>query len=552
MSDQLDSVSSFNIEDYTDINQLTHFWADDGLPIFVADVENVIDIAKHLGFSIFYVMGNTKEYSTQSNTTTSTNTTTSNSAPKTTTTSYVPSKETFRTQIFKVVNNIVGHSVTPTKDVSVSYFDTYKQEAFYTMPPIPRVIVNKLDEFFRTVDAAHGTEAIVLLTFDTTKEDSSGWGVLVPDQQNTSAHCNYDPLSIVDAKPDHVLIVGSVHSHPHMAAYASGTDHKDQADFDGLHITFGWQESVNNGSTQYHIEMQMSGSTYTLKPKDVFEQYTISTEPDPEVLEWTGKVKKALPPTSWGVTHTAPAQTRTTQTPKVTTPKTHTASSDSLAKVSSDPVIEDFANKYYYEIRPDLSLDSLGLVIGEVDPLYNGLTTEHFCPCCEAVVDSDDLWSGYCWSCDIPICLQNESMSIIYDILHNYSFARNIVLKDHPIYLWGINNNTNEEFFIVIQESSKKNSSYYGDINYSNETVYDKYLDFQSETNLVDVYAPNIICESCSNYYGYSCPVYRDLASKYNFDNPLPVSNYRHAINLDNCEYFEAYEHTRSSYYEEV
>ena len=74
------------------------------------------------------------------------------------------------------------------------------------------------------------------------------------------------------------MIVGSVHSHPGMPAYASGTDHADQADFDGVHITFGWQNNVNSGATQYHIELQVSGESYTLKPEDVFEGYTLQKQ----------------------------------------------------------------------------------------------------------------------------------------------------------------------------------------------------------------------------------------------------------------------------------
>jgi hypothetical protein len=145
--------------------------------------------------------------------------------------------------VVKVVNNIIGRSVSQVED-EIADLAAVRETAEYTLPGIPLEIVNRLDDFFRLVDAQHGTEAIVMLTFDPTKSDSSGWGVLVPEQTNTSVHCNYNPDSIVAEKPDHVMIVGSVHSHPGMAAYASGTDHADQADFDGIHITYGWQKSV--------------------------------------------------------------------------------------------------------------------------------------------------------------------------------------------------------------------------------------------------------------------------------------------------------------------
>jgi hypothetical protein len=271
------------------LDDLTYFWAKDGLPVFFADRDNIEDCIEDLGFSIYYLLCNIAEdknlpapkpagYTTYSTTNTFGATTVQTTAT---------------TGLVKIVNNIVGRSVSEVKDEITSH--TYIREtAEYNLPAIPFEMITRLDEFFRLVDAQHGTESIVLLTFDPSKTDSSGWGILVPEQTNTSVHCNYNPDSIVAEKPENVLIVGSVHSHPGMAAYASGTDHADQADFDGLHITFGWQKTVNNNATQYYIEMQMGGSSWTLKPDDVFENFTVQKDPDPTVVEWSTKVKKAF------------------------------------------------------------------------------------------------------------------------------------------------------------------------------------------------------------------------------------------------------------------
>lgn len=541
MTDTVQNVQGPDLEQYTDISQLRHFWAEDGLPIFVADVDHILEIVQHLGFSIFYVLGNITE--------TVGGSTSTNTSGTTTTNTYSPPKTVTRNQLFKVVNNIIGQTISSVKNVAIDTLDSLKESAYYSMPAIPRVMIEKLDEFFRTVDAAHGTEAIVLLTFDTTKEDSSGWGILVPDQQNTAAHCNYDPLSVVESKPDHVLIVGSVHSHPQMAAYASGTDHKDQADFDGLHITFGWQDTVNNGATQYHIEMQMSGSTYTLRAKDVFEPYSISTEPDPEVLEWTTKVKKALPPSTWGGTHTAPLHqaTQLHQSSKKTT-----ATQKDFTPSSSPLKDKDISQKYYYEIKPELSLDSVGIVVAELSSYYSGSGTDYFCPCCEVIVDHDDIWAGNCWSCDIPICAQNETIANIHDIVHNYCFTRNIAKRDYAIYLWAVNPHDNSDFFISIQSAPDSSSGSVLSINYSQETTYDKYLDFESDTRHVNVYNPDSICTSCQHFYAYSCPLYKDLAINYNPSADLNMEKYENAINPDDCSYFEYYAPSEYDAYEEI
>ena len=278
------------------LDDLTYFWTKSGVPCFMANRPNIEEEIEFLGFNIYYLICNVVEdrkieHKAQTNPYVA---------------AWTETVKDYSTQIVKVVNNFIGRSVSVIEDENIYDFDAVRVEAEYSLPPIPRVLIDKLDEFFRLVDTQHGTESIVLLTFDPNFEGSSeGWGVLVPEQTNTSVHCKYEADSVVDQKPDHVMIVGSVHSHPKMAAYASGTDHEDQADFDGLHITFGWQSSVNNGATQYHIEMQMAGNSWTLRPEDVFETTKFLKEADPEVVAWTDKVKKVLPPQGGSVTPVA-------------------------------------------------------------------------------------------------------------------------------------------------------------------------------------------------------------------------------------------------------
>lgn len=265
------------------LDELDYYWLPNGAPCFLANRINICDDIEALGFQIYYLIAH-KE------TITTTTTTYKPGSPSTT----APTA-TYESKIFKVVNNFVGRAVSIVEEDFGDKMFSIKDEASYSMPAIPNILIDKLDEFFRLVYAQHGTESIVLLTYDTTKEGSEGWGILVPEQVNTAAHCKYDPDSIVDLKEDHIMIVGSVHSHPEMSAYASGTDHSDQADFDGLHITYGWQKSVSNGATQYHLELQMAGTAYKLTVDDVFEDRILIKDPDPDVVEWSTKVKKVLP-----------------------------------------------------------------------------------------------------------------------------------------------------------------------------------------------------------------------------------------------------------------
>lgn len=253
------------------LEDIPHFWLDNGAPCFVGTLS---DICKHVeahGFQIYYVMG-TEVYESIS---------TGNSNIKTT---------ERRPQIFKVFTSIMGRAQIPIGAKEVKFAEL-KADAWFNLPKIPYYLVQKIDDFFRLNEANLKTESIVLLTYDSTKSGPEGWGVLVPDQENTGADCDYKPESVADAKPDHVYIVGSAHSHPSMAAYASGKDHKDQDGNDGLHITFGWQAHVNRGQTQYHIEFQMGGHSFPFTPDQIFEAMP-AREPDDEVKEWSTKVTK--------------------------------------------------------------------------------------------------------------------------------------------------------------------------------------------------------------------------------------------------------------------
>lgn len=396
MSNTTDSTTYITLDD------LTYFWMPNGAPCFIANNYDVIDdfceTVESFGFQIYYIITDKETSKTVQ--------------VKNDKGVMVPTEVyDYTPAILKVVNNFTGRAVMDSPDSFGNSFVPVPEVAEYKMPPIPRVIVDKLDEFFRLIDAQHHTESIVILTYDTTKEGSEGWGVLVPEQENTSVHCKYDADSIATLKPDHVMIVGSVHSHPGMAAYASGTDHADQADFDGIHITYGWQSSVNNGATQYHIELQIGGSNYTLKPEDVFETYSFSKAPDPEVIAWSSKVKKALPPYS-GVTQ------QPTTAAGLKTPAAHLQAHNSA---TTTPGISYFDKQAFLGTVDSLDNDSIVAI--EIDE-----RTNPNCDCliCTFPLTAADLNSGFCMTCDTPIITPQMNQSDILEFIHLYCEQRNL------------------------------------------------------------------------------------------------------------------------------
>ena len=559
MTEILEEVSEINLED------LDHYWMENGLPVFIANRPDICNIVEDMGFQIYYLLTNNVK---------TVNKTTTNSQTKVTTNTPVTTKSM---QLFKVVNNFVGRSVSLSNDPFDDNFVQVDEEALYTMPAIPIEIIEKLDQFFRLVDAQHGTESIVMLTYDTDKEGSEGWGVLVPDQHNTSVHCNYDPNSIAEIKPDNVMIVGSVHSHPNMSAYASGTDHEDQADFDGIHITYGWQKSVNNGATQYHIELQMSGKAYTLKPEDVFENYFVDQAPDPEVVEWTNKVKKVSPPT-WGVHNTAhtphlPAQ-QTGAAQQTTTSGTNQSNSNFYLKKIDGLALarERFGFK-------NLVIEKESIIVAELD-----FDNKKFvnCPICNALLDDFNVYNGYCDECYIPICNKNTSIGSIVASL-GYYCADMIMDSDVPVYLWTIDEDRTESLMKIVETTL---TAYLSDEIAASE-ISDKYdlssnpltggpeeddytyccqkkieipcdcnpritiddlLKFDEATKSVHLYSNTSGCSGCELFYDYSCPRWQSKAIDYAITGELNLENLKHSINDDGCISYVMYSRLNDTY----
>lgn len=544
MSDQLELEfnNSEEIEE-VELEDLDHYWMSNGLPVFMANRDNVCELVESLGFNLYYLLANIEE--------TKTTNTTSYVAGKSTQTPV--SVTTSKMQLFKVVNNFVGRSVSLSNESFDEAFIPIEEEAVYNMPAIPHVLIDKLDQFFRLVDAQHGTESIVMLTYDLDKEGPEGWGILVPDQTNTSVHCNYDPDSIAQIKPDNVMIVGSVHSHPGMAAYASGTDHKDQADFDGIHITFGWQKSVNNGATQYHIEMQMSGKAYTLDPEDVFEDFIINKAPDPEVVGWTDKVKKVLPPNTVGGLYTPTNGPLHQDTQLGTTAATR-------------------REKYQLHV-PKFDVEPDSLIIAEVDANKYQNT---YCPSCKSLIDEYDIFDGCCSFCFIPIAEKDTNVATILESI-SYHCSKYKLSTNVPVYLWGTDPQ-GADFVIrltpnTLLDTIGKDLSLLSDVDSSEISLLnmDDFFDqktvccnvdmdaamvscycdtqilpidakeFDDYTEKINLYFKNTICQTCEFYYDLSCPSYMGALKKF-VNNPfISLDELEEKITGENCKSFIAY-----------
>jgi hypothetical protein len=141
----------------------------------------------------------------------------------------------------------------------------------------PRVKASTLEfivGFFGRVFEAHQSESVVLLLWDL---DSQGYKVSVPEQtaavwRSWDGVCS--PLDVrytVPVLPPRHLLVGDIHCHGNMAAYASSTDRHDERYRDGIHGVVG---RIEEEPPEFHLELAIDGYRFTLETEDIFEGYT--------------------------------------------------------------------------------------------------------------------------------------------------------------------------------------------------------------------------------------------------------------------------------------
>ena len=401
------------------LEELDYFLLDDNVTkCWIGNVDNICDHLEANGLDVYFVLA------TEKKTTKATNGT---------------SLVEYTNKIFRVINSVVSRAIIPAgEEVGL---DVLESTAWFALPKIPKKLVKMVDDFFRLVYAQHGTESIVLLTYDEEIGGPEGWGVLIPDQENTSGDCDYKPESVTSDKPDHVSIVGSIHSHPDMSAFASGTDHSDQADFDGLHITYGWKDSVNFGATEYYAELQIQGTNFTLQPNQIFEGDK-ATEPDPLVKDWVTHVKKKISP------HTGVYNNYT---------KTITGNNSSYNGGNSVVSSSGFGNY----TSSGLNNKSFNLPKNAPNPTTNIIIArlldvvghEKICPFCATPLIDPDIDGRRCLACHQYLALPGETLKDINNIRQKNNLyaheldADNIKFKPYkPIIIWERNEKSDTEF----------------------------------------------------------------------------------------------------------
>jgi len=216
-------------------------------------------------------------------------------------TSYIVTQKGFskrvKTALFEYVVD-VGEN-----EKVVDLIEEVKPMARVFTKAIPRDMLRQIEAFFRKIYEIKKGEAVVLLYFHPGKKE---WQTWVPKQHPQGMHVQYDPAE-APGEVDGAFLAASVHSHASAGAFHSGTDDKDEIEFDGLHITIG---NVDKPTRTYAARWMLGKTVFTAKLDDVLDlepdelpevpDAWLKQVEDPPQLSATKIVDRRGGPTGWG------------------------------------------------------------------------------------------------------------------------------------------------------------------------------------------------------------------------------------------------------------
>jgi hypothetical protein len=142
--------------------------------------------------------------------------------------------------------------------------------------------------FFEWADDEWYGEAAVILLHN---PESGEMKLLVPEQECSMGSVHYTIPNTIEPG---WRMIGDIHSHVRMSAFASGTDTHDEVGRPGVHIVIG---KIDCEPPDFHAEVVVDRMRFKVNLDDVMEDYTERTG-FPE--EWKKQVTKKKWPTWTG------------------------------------------------------------------------------------------------------------------------------------------------------------------------------------------------------------------------------------------------------------
>jgi proteasome lid subunit RPN8/RPN11 len=160
-------------------------------------------------------------------------------------------------------------------------------------PRLGQAALEYIVGFFDRVYELHRSEAIVLLYWDTRRER---YRLRVPEQEATvweSYTGRRSPMDVTFKQPldvpPHEWLVGDIHSHGDVGAYASQKDRNDERYQDGVHAVVG---RIDHEPPDFHAELSVDATPFLLEFGHFFTGYQRRRRTVPQA--WLDKVNVVI------------------------------------------------------------------------------------------------------------------------------------------------------------------------------------------------------------------------------------------------------------------
>lgn len=185
----------------------------------------------------------------------------------------------------------MGHFDTLNKVDAISILNECASYAKLDVAKIKTRQVAQILTLFRNVYEKYRSEANVILHYNRKRKT---YRIDVPKQGVSGASVDY--VNGEDTYKDYIR-VGTIHSHASMSAFHSGTDHGDELNWDGLHITFGY---MNKEYFDISCSIMSGGERFMVQPQDYLENVEL-VEYEESATSYTrytyvGGIRQELPP----------------------------------------------------------------------------------------------------------------------------------------------------------------------------------------------------------------------------------------------------------------
>ncbi len=175
----------------------------------------------------------------------------------------------------------------------------HEPQCVLNFPKLSKPALEYIVGFFDRVYRLHRSESVVLLLWNL---DEQHYKLVVPEQEATVSE-SYGTRSPLDVRykvpaplPARHLLVGDIHCHGDIGAYASMTDRLDERYRDGFHAIVG---KIDREPPEFHLEMSIDGHRFPVMFDEIFEAYR--QRRDYVRPDWLSKVAiKVEPPWSRG------------------------------------------------------------------------------------------------------------------------------------------------------------------------------------------------------------------------------------------------------------